>query len=355
MGSTVPFPNPIGVHFAGIRRHREELAARSRQQTFRSTDQSRRCPREISWVRVTGGAEDCGGLDGGVTMNAISVSTTAGQPLEVSLNGRVIGAGRVSPILTIPLQIRQLNAPTSAQLRLVSVQIELYCDGEHVGEGRVAGVTLWQASANSVSLRVPVGHRMLQWVTESVARHRVCRLELRLHGAIAVRSSSAEAWEEQDLQYASGGGSSAIEISRSDWHDHVLDPVRLTDYLYIEVAVPRSSSDGWSATLDHLQQAERAYELGDDSAVFHKLRAGVEALPGYPKSIFATMTDERKRKAADELLRTVGTYLHLGRHVSKEDSPDAGRFPVDHIDAGFALNMIRVLLAYVAMAQPHDR
>jgi len=57
--------------------------------------------------------------------------------------------------------------------------------------------------------------------------------------------------------------------------------------------------------------------------------------------------NDRKRAAADELLKRAGAFLHSGRHASR-GGPDAGSFPVDHRDASLALNLTRLLLGYVS-------
>ncbi len=40
-------------------------------------------------------------------------------------------------------------------------------------------------------------------------------------------------------------------------------------------------------------------------------------------------------------------YLNHGRHVSKIGE-DTGEFPVDHLDAGFALSTAKVVLSYLS-------
>lgn len=51
-------------------------------------------------------------------------TTASDRPIGARLNGLVTATGRLSPVLTIPLQLRQLNATDSAQLRLLSVIVE---------------------------------------------------------------------------------------------------------------------------------------------------------------------------------------------------------------------------------------
>ncbi len=84
---------------------------------------------------------------------------------------------------------------------------------------------------------------------------------------------------------------------------------------------------------------------GEDDAVFHKLRAWLDSLPRAKKEILARIADKDKREHLDDLLLSFGKYLHDGRHVKEED----GLFPVDHLDAAFALDMTRVLLSHLSL------
>ncbi len=56
-----------------------------------------------------------------------------------------------------------------------------------------------------------------------------------------------------------------------------------------------------------------------------------------------------KREAIDKLAKTIGDYLHLGRHVLPgDDALMAGEFPVDQRDAVFVHNLTKLLLADIA-------
>lgn len=289
-------------------------------------------------------------LDITVTSSIYLTSANLNRQIEVELSGQVTAAGRLAPILTIPFRVRQANAPETAQLRLVSLIVEASCDGELLGDGRVAGMTLWQRGVNTVTVRIPTSHRMLEWTRDSVARNRACTLQFRIYGAIQFRDNQQEPWTDEDLRYSSDAGT--ITIARSDWHDHVLNEVRQADYLYLEVEIPRDSPQEWENALALLQQAEHAYTLSDDSGVFQNLRGCLDALPGAKKAILDAVTDTRKRKAIDQLLLEFGNYLHCGRHVAQADSAEAGTFPVDRVDAGFAIASTKVFLSYISAARP---
>jgi len=85
----------------------------------------------------------------------------------------------------------------------------------------------------------------------------------------------------------------------------------------------------------NLREAVRALREGDDPLVFSRCRAAVEALLG------------GQRHVVDGLLHKTSSYFHLGRHTA-EDGPNQGKFPVDHGDAAFALNLAKLILAHIA-------
>jgi hypothetical protein len=136
-----------------------------------------------------------------------------------------------------------------------------------------------------------------------------------------------------------------------------LAPTRNEQYRYLEVALPRSDDplhQEWANSLSHLDEAERAYAAGDDVAVFSRLRASLDALPGAKKAILDGIADDEKRQRLDELLKRAGEFLHSGRHVSSTGST-AGTFPVDHMDAAFALDLMRVMLSHLSLMLSAER
>ena len=64
--------------------------------------------------------------------------------------------------------------------------------------------------------------------------------------------------------------------------------------------------------------------------VFGECRAAIDALPGDKTDIFAAMPEGKKRDAIDDLTKSVGKYIHSGRHVVPNTGGElAGEFPVD--------------------------
>jgi len=83
--------------------------------------------------------------------------------------------------------------------------------------------------------------------------------------------------------------------------------------------------------------------------VFGECRAAIDALPGDKTDIFAAMAEGRKRDAINELTKSIGKYIHSGRHVVPNSGGEqAGEFPVDQRDALFAYNTTKLLLSQIA-------
>ena len=101
------------------------------------------------------------------------------------------------------------------------------------------------------------------------------------------------------------------------------------------------------SSLRQIKEAERLFAEGNDPAVFLHCKGMVEALPGWPKDIFAAMVDRSKAKVLDELTLAAKQYFDHGRHIA-QDGSQTGDFPVNHREALFAINMAKMLLAEIA-------
>lgn len=136
-------------------------------------------------------------------------------------------------------------------------------------------------------------------------------------------------------------------VARSDWFARVLQPIGTTEYVSTELLLPLGDAS-MRQSVKQLREADRAFALGDDPTVFARCRAALDALPGAPKSIFVGLSDADEQKVLDDLVGAAGRYFHRGRHVARDGTPRAGDFPVDHGDARFALNLIKVIVAHVS-------
>lgn len=231
---------------------------------------------------------------------------------------------------------------------------ELILGEERLGQGTLTGVRL-APSEYQLALEIPVSRVALEYIDRAAVASSI-DLELRLSGWLRARDGNddgpnfASQPEPGDWVFESFGQSRdarlRFQIARSDWFSKVLEPIGTTEYICTEIALPRADSPLRQAA-NHLQAAERAYREGNDPQVFSNCRAALDSLPGAKTEIFAGLEFKREREALDDVLRSAGIYFHLGRHPADE-GPMQGEFPVDHGDAGFALNLAKLLLAQTA-------
>lgn len=266
------------------------------------------------------------------------------------------GRGHLNPRLSLALNFATPNERIETELR--DVRLQVLCADEILGETRLTGEHV-AAHGHSCTAEVPVTRRSLEFVTSRLAHHAAVDLELTWYGLLRVRWQPGEGVQRMmgdpepgvwtDVHLPANQPGSHAAIARSDWFERVLQPTGGDGYVYLEVAVPRGdAADGWRRSLGHLDSADKAYALGDDAAVFHHLRGALDALPGAKKNIVDRLP-EPQRSAVDDLIRAIGTYLHLGRHVAA-GGETPGAFPVDRQSAGFAVALIRVTISYLSHA-----
>lgn len=136
-------------------------------------------------------------------------------------------------------------------------------------------------------------------------------------------------------------------MARSDWYERVVERLDAGSYLITPLYLPYSL-DTWQSTLGHTTEALRALVRGNPPGVFSACRAAIDALPGNKTGIFAALPEGKKRDAIDELTRSIGKYIHSGRHVVPDTGGEqAGEFPVDQQDALFAYNATKLLISHV--------
>lgn len=270
------------------------------------------------------------------------------------------GIGRINPRLQLHFEGR----PTSyTKVVLDDATLRLEFRNELIGEGRVTGVEI-ASDRSAVMFEVVTSERLLRHVTDSLtAVDPIVQLDARLHGRGQVwvdpsapqsnRIARLAGWEPGvwwpfNLNV---GVPSVLQVARGDWYHSVLSPTRNERFRHLEVALPLNDSAlgaEWGKAVDLVVQAERAYATGDDPGVFQQLRGALDSLPGAKQQILAGISDDKKRTDLDNLLKQAGQFLHDGRHVAT-DGEQAGTFPVDHLDAGFALDLMRVLLSHLSL------
>jgi len=273
----------------------------------------------------------------------------------------VSGIGRINPRLQLFFTARP--GPYS-KIVLGDVTLRLEYRQELIGEGRAVGVDVFYDQAQ-VNFEVATSQRLLRHVTDGlVPTATVVQLDAKLSGVGCfcmdpnapspqgqVRMANDPPLGEWRKFAVSSGHTSALQIGRGEWYEQVLAPTRNEQYRYLEVALPRGDKAlgiEWGNAVGHLASAERAYASGDDPSVFVHLRGALDALPGAKQQILADITDQAKRADLDDLLKQAGKFLHDGRHVAPDGSR-AGTFPVDRLDASFALDLMRVLLSHLSL------
>lgn len=204
-------------------------------------------------------------------------------------------------------------------------------------------------------LELPTSRRLLQEITDRLGTSSNVGFQLRFTGSAEVVFAPGTTIQRMvgdpepgQPMLVSFNEQNVVPFSipRTEWFDSVVAKLGDSDYVPLELLVPRGAvGDVWRTALGHVAKAKRAYTLGDDPAVFGHLRAALDAAPGAKQHIFDVMA-EPKRTEVDALVTALGRFLHAGRHVDA----DTGEFPVDHIDAGFALNLMDILLSYASRA-----
>jgi hypothetical protein len=138
-----------------------------------------------------------------------------------------------------------------------------------------------------------------------------------------------------------------VQVARSDWYEQVVEQLRIGSYLVTPLYLPYGVTS-WQSTLKHMDEALRALVQGNPPAVFGACRGAIDALPGDKTDIFAAMPEGKKRDAVNELTKSIGNYIHSGRHVVPNTGGEqAGEFPVDQRDAVFVYNMTKMLLSQI--------
>ena len=278
----------------------------------------------------------------------------------------VHGLGRLSPRLQMVFGARPL---ANCKVKIDELTLRLEFGQELLGEDRVMDKDVFFESA-SIMFEVPIQPRLLRYVTDSIGPQVTSvQLTAQLSGKgqywmdaatpprVPAMVNDPEPGKWIPFVISSGGSSASIQIARSDWYERVLVPTRNEQYRYLEITLPRDDAvlgAEWSSAVGHLHSAEKAYATGDDAAVFVHLRGALDALPGAKQDILAAIDNDKKRQSLDTVLAKAGQFLHSGRHVAA-DGAQAGSFPVDHVDAAFALDLVRVLLSHLSLMLAAER
>jgi hypothetical protein len=280
-----------------------------------------------------------------------------GTRTQAQIGLQSVGArGLVSPRLLLVLHAETPNERTRIEFH--DMRVRVMFGQELLGETRIVGEQMG-SQGRSIQMEIPTTHRMLNHVTEQLGAQAQVNLTLSWYGILRVLWEPTESdaryqgdpdpgvWT--DLQIDEGNHEQPIIISRSDWYSRIVTSIGTSDFIFTEVAVPKGPiGDDWRSTIELLDQAEKAFVLGNDAAVFGHLQGAFEALPGAKRNIFDDLP-EPQRKYVNDLAKHISQFLHAGRHVI-EIRDGVKDFPVNHVDALFAMNLVRVLLSYASIA-----
>ncbi len=247
-------------------------------------------------------------------------------------------------------------------LRL-EVSLRLEYGNELVGESRPQRINISPEYGSQVSFEIVTSQRLLRHITGGLPPNQSSvQMTAQLQGVgwylrkpINEQPNSSRTGSDPEpgecKEFDLSQRNASVSIDRSEWYQSVLTPTKGEQYRFLEIALPRSDGElarEWAESIQNLQNAERSYATGDDAAVFNHLRGAHDALPGTKRHICDSIGDERKRDAIDKLVKEVGGYLHLGRHVS-QSGVETGTFPVDHLDAAFAIDLMRTTLSHLSL------
>jgi hypothetical protein len=284
---------------------------------------------------------------------APTLSTGTANPWAEAEVASFHGQGRVLPRLTVNLKVRKLPVP--AQVRLLSLSGHLKLDDELLAVSIPITVqTDLNERGTLIVLQFPVSSEAIAAI-QSRGWDSSITLSVELVGLHSIYWDPS-AQERFASQLPHGEWTTVqiqptivpLTIPRSDWYSRVLEPIGTYRYTVWAVALPKAQEAGGVAeAVQHVADAEKAFATGDDPAVFLHCRGAWDALPGAKVAIFNGVVDIEKRERLNDLGKSFGNFLHAGRHVAA-DGPHVNDFPVDHRDADFALNMIKLFVGYVS-------
>lgn len=285
-------------------------------------------------------------------MNSIGLTHNAQIWANLGISP-IRGKGHVQPTLIFPLEAQ--TPADGIQVQIDQLYAKLSFNREMLGTGTVDEIgEEIRSGGRQLHLEIPINREAIRFVQDHARDHSL-NFELECHGLLWVidsRSGGPVSASEERGKWRLvpvKSGSVRISIYRSDWVKNVLEPLGIGKYILLELPIPDvPEPERWKKALDHLEDAQNHFHMGNDAAILHLCHAAFEGLEGAPKNIFDQMADEKKRRAVDDLLKQAMDYFHSGRHVSKSSGPQQGTFPVDHRDAEFALYLSRTFMAYIA-------
>jgi hypothetical protein len=261
------------------------------------------------------------------------------------------------PQVTMPLEAR--IAERDIEVEILRLAFELKIRNTLVGQGEIGPYSYLRTDPNYLPTTATIPQSALpHLITPEPPQGRIT-LTLVFKGLLRYRhgyqkeDARAQGLGDPDVWHIESLGDQGlseldVQVARSDWYEQVVEKLGIGSYLITPLYLPYGI-EMWQATLRHLDEALRALVEGSPPGVFGACRAAVDALPGAKTDIFAAMPEGKKRDALNELTKSIGGYIHSGRHVvPNTGAEEAGEFPVDRQDALFAYNVTKLLLSQIA-------
>jgi hypothetical protein len=261
------------------------------------------------------------------------------------------------PQVTVPLEARVTERGIDVQI--LRLAFDLKIGNKLIGQGEVGPYMHLRADDQYLPATATCPQTALSYLSNPQPPQGRITLTLAFRGLLRYRHTYQQGdgrghglGEPDTWQVESIGDQSVMEldvqVARSDWYEQVVERFGIGSYLVTPLYLPYGVST-WQATLGHMDEALRALVQANPPGVFGSCRAAIDALPGDKTNIFASMPEGKKRDSINELTKSIGAYLHSGRHVVPNTGGEqAGDFPVDQRDALFIYNMTKLLLSHVA-------
>ncbi|HLI50727.1 MAG TPA: hypothetical protein VKU87_02960 [Thermomicrobiaceae bacterium] len=260
------------------------------------------------------------------------------------------------PQITIPLEARVTDR--DIEIEILRLAFDLKIGNTLVGQGEFGPYSYLRTDPTYLQAAATCPQAALSQLTNPQPPQGRITLTLAFRGLLRYRhrfpqgDGRAQGLGEPDTWHIETIGNQSlvdldVQVAQSDWYEQVVERLGVGSYLVTQLYLPYSVTS-WEPTLKHINDALRAIVQGNPPAVFGACRAAIDALPGNKTDIFAAMPEGKKRDAIDELTKSIGKYIHSGRHVVPNTGGEqAGEFPVDQRDAVFVYNMTKLLLSQI--------
>jgi hypothetical protein len=273
----------------------------------------------------------------------------------VEATDNIQALGTVHPRVLFELRLRTNSEKVQGEIHYLRLQVKFA--GELLGDGASSGDFV-DSHDRRMRIEVPMTRTALGFVSENLQADRL-DLTLSLQGWMRIKNEAEEGQRVHNEPSGewwfttfgiNGMAEISLQIARGDWFKRVLEPLGSYEYVLTEVPLLKGGLNAaLQSSLRQIKEAERLFAEGNDPAVFLHCKGMVEALPGWPKEIFADMVDTTKAEHLDRLVHATKQYYDHGRHIAQGGAHE-GDFPVNHREALFAINMAKVLLAEIGAA-----